>query len=170
MKNNIGVSILAIAVLVMAVAGFVKEPTQFGAFPGPDITNRVEFKSGMAEGGMYTVATSSSTFTLADRDIANSKVISIASVSDAAALALTLPAASAWPSLTEPGTSQSWIIDNLHTEAATTTTITAGVGVDIDGTTANDEVINGGVSGRLECWRLTDGNVRCIVEEMVDAG
>lgn len=142
-----------------------------GGFAGPDISVRTVFESGMSEGG-GTVITATSTqdaATLTDYDMANSKVIVIAA-GDTPALALTLPASTTWPSLNKPYEAQEWVIDNLHTNAATTTTITAGTGVDIDGDTANDDVINGGVSATLMCWRLLTGDIRCQVSEKVDAG
>lgn len=149
-------------------------PTTVGAFPGPDLGQRVVTQSGFAEAGQFSIATTASAMTLKDADLANNAIISLAAMgSGQAALALTLPASTSWPSLNKPGVVQRWIIDATTLTAATTTTITAGVGVDIDGTTANDDVLNGGVSGRLDCWRLGSaegGNIRCIVEEMVDAG
>lgn len=140
-----------------------------GAAAGPDVYNRTVFYDGLASGSNLNVSTSAATYTLTDAELDNAAVITITAEDPAAALALTLPASSTWSSLPK-GVKQSWVIDNLHSTAATTTTVTAGTGVDIDGTTANDDIINGGVSGRLECWRLQNTNIRCIVEEMVDAG
>jgi hypothetical protein len=128
-------------------------------------------QSGLVQGGAFTIATTAAAMTLKDREVANARVISISAMgAGQAALALTTPASTTWTSLPTNGASQTWIIDSNGTAAATTTTITAGTGVDIDGTTANDDVINGDASGRLECWRLPNTNVRCVVEEMVDAG
>lgn len=143
-----------------------------GAVVGPEVLTRMQFKSGLSEGGIFTISTTSSAKTLRDAEIKDVKVISIADtgLSAASALALTLPASTSWPSLERAGDYQAWIVDNVRATAATTTTITAGTGVDIDGTTANDDVINGGVSGLLECWRLANTNVRCVVQELVDAG
>lgn len=167
-----GAVVALVAVLVIGVGrdGANGLPG-LGAVVGPEFVNRIMFTSGMTEGGGYvfTATSTQAAATLTDRDLSNNKVISIATV-DAPALALTLPASSTWTGLSKPYEVQEWIIDNLHTAAATTTTITAGVGVDIDGTGANDDVINGGVSGRLQCWRLLSSDIRCIVEEMVDAG
>jgi len=133
-----------------------------------------QFNRGLVQGGVYNVATSASAMTLRNADIQNVAVISINQSSTTAtfdpALALTLPASSTWTGLEANGDSQTWIIDNNQTAAGTTTTLTAGAGVDIDGTTANDDVLNGGVSGVLTCWRLPTTNIRCIAEEMVDAG
>ena len=141
-----------------------------GEFVGTQSLSHINVGAGMTESGIYTISTTSATWTVNAREIRDVKVIAIGSVTGAAAMTLTLPALSTWQGLERVGDTQSWIIDNLHTTAATTTTVTAGTGVDIDGTTANDDVINGGVSGRLDCWRLPTSDIRCIVEEMVDAG
>ena len=141
-----------------------------GEFVGTQSLSHINVGAGMTESGIYTISTTSATWTVNAREIRDVKVIAIGSVTGAAAMTLTLPALSTWQGLERVGDTQSWIIDNLHTSAATTTTVTAGTGVDIDGTTANDDVINGGVSGRLDCWRLPTSDIRCIVEEMVDAG
>jgi len=162
------------AIAVVLVAGFFvvgsQEQSPLGASAGPDMSNRTAFNAAYYSGGVFSVATTGATHTLTDREIANVSVISIPSSAAGPALTLTTPASTTWTSLPKNGDVQTWVIDNLHTAAATTTTITAGTGVDIDGTTANDDVINGGVSGTLTCWRLPNTDVRCIVEEMVDAG
>lgn len=179
MKDLLGFVLVSVAIVAV---GFMAKPAQvnvetdnLGSFGGPEVPYRLTTKAGFAQGGVFTVSTSSATLTVKDGDLANAATISIVQSSTTAtfdpALTLTLPASTTWPSLDANGTVQSWIVDNNQTGAATTTTIAAGAGVDIDGTTANDDVINGGVSGRLDCWRLpTTGNIRCIVEEMVDAG
>lgn len=144
---------------------------QLGA--GADTSFRQEFQASFVQGGAFNLATTASAATLSDRQISDVSVIFVGPVTGndkSPALTLTLPASTTWPSLTKNGHVQRWIVDNTHTAAATTTTITAGAGVDIDGTTANDDVINGGVAGTLSCWRLPNTDVRCIVEEMVDAG
>lgn len=176
MKDYLAIGIAAIALVISLLGGggeTIREvTTKVGGQPGPDVTTRTTFQSGMAEGGetLVTATSTQAAATLTDRDMSNSKVISITAL-DAPALVLNLPASSTWTGLDKPGVAQEWIIDNKHTNAATTTTITAGAGVDIDGTGANDDVINGGVAGRLICWRLsTTFDIRCIVEEFVDAG
>lgn len=178
--NNVISTIIAISLLALTLMVgygiFVQDKQENnqvsvgGEFVGTESLSHIRIGAGMTEAGIYTISTTSATWTLNPREIRDVKVVAIASVSGAAAMTLTLPASSTWQGLEKTGDMQSWIIDNLHTSAATTTTITAGTGVDIDGTTANDDVLNGGVSGRLDCWRLPTSDIRCIVEEMVDAG
>lgn len=165
--------VLGFVALVLAGVAFsrpAQEIIKSGAVSGPGHSQRQEFWQSFSQGGIATISTTSATYTLKDSEMSDSAVISIASLPTSAALTLTLPASSTWSSLAPNGTSQKWIVDNLHTAAATTSTITAGTGVDLDGPTTNDDVLNGGVSGLLECWRLPNSDVRCIIEEMVDAG
>jgi len=186
MIKELGMTAVAVALVAVAMLQIGKPPvnvqvvskdgeavvyegSNVGTIVGPEVSDHMFFNAGMAEGGVFTIATTGATLTLRDGDIREAKVISISALSTSSALALTLPASSSWPSLPKNGTAQEWIIDNLQA-AATTTTITAGAGVDIDGTGANDDVINGDASGILNCWRLPSSNVRCIVQEMVDAG
>lgn len=180
--NNIISTIIATSLLTLTlIVGygiFVQENQEDpknqvsvgGEFVGTESLSHIRIGAGMTEAGIYTVSTTSAAWTLNAREIRDVKVIAIADTAGSAALALTLPASSTWQGLEKVGDTQSWVIDNLHSNAATTTTVTAGTGVDIDGTTANDDVLNGGVSGRLDCWRLPTSDIRCIVEEMVDAG
>lgn len=180
MKDLLGFVLVAVAIVSV---GFMAKPAQvnvktesLGAFPGNEISSRVTTYGGFSEGGQFKIATTASAMTLRDNDLATNKVIYLTAMgSGQPALALSLPASTTWPSLAKPGVAQSWIIDATDVgTAGTTTTITAGAGVDIDGITANDDVINGGVSGMLTCWRLDateeNGNIRCSVRELVDAG
>lgn len=131
----------------------------------------VRVDEGLIEGGGVVISTTSATYTLTQAEMQDVKVIVIASTALGEAITLTLPATSTMTTMIPNAyDTQEWIIDNLHTSAATTSTFAAGTGIDIDGTGANDDVINGGVSGRLVCTRLLTTDVRCIIEEFVDAG
>lgn len=180
MKELLGFVLVSVAIVV---TGFFAAPAQvnvdngnLGAFSGNEITTRLSTYSGFSQGGAFTIATTASAMTLKDADLAKNATIFVTAMgAGQSALALSLPASTTWPSLDKPGVVQSWIIDATDVgTAATTTTITAGAGVDIDGITANDDIINGGVAGELRCWRLSateeGGNIRCSVRELVDAG
>ena len=126
--------------------------------------------AGFVEGGQLTISTTSATYTLTQAEMQDVKVISLADT-EAPTQTFTLPATSTMTTMIpNAGDAQSWIIDNLHTAAATTSTFAAGTGIDIDGLGANDDVLNGGVSGMLVCWRLVSTDVRCSIREHVDAG
>lgn len=168
MNKAVVAGVVVVAVLLVGFFVTRQEPVQIASSGAGDTqTSRQFFQSGLVEGGVYSVSTTSATLTLNSRSLAGAKIITIENT-NSPAQTFTLPASTTFP--LAKGESQMWIVDNIHSAAATTSTFTAGTGVDLDGTTANDDVINGGVSGTLRCWRLADTNVRCIVEEMVDAG
>lgn len=175
--------VISVIALVVAVGGVVFRGTTetivrevsdaVGASGTGQVTTSLQtFRAGLVQGGVYATTTTASSFTLPARAISEASVINIGSSTVMSPVQIvTLPASTTWQGLDQKGDSQTWIIDNLYGAAATTTTITAGTGVDIDGDTANDDVINGGVSGLMTCWRLERaGNIRCHVSESVDAG
>jgi hypothetical protein len=85
----------------------------------------------------------------------------------AAAITITLPATSTMTTLLpNTGDFREWIYQG-YTAAATTTTFTAGAGIDLIGVTSNDDVIDGDEYARLSCTRMTDTDVTCIVSELV---
>jgi hypothetical protein len=180
MNKTLVISVIALVVALGAVA-FPRTVTNtiervsdaVGASgTGQNTTSLQTFSAGLVQGGVYSTTTTASSFTLPARAISEASVINIGGTSvNSPVQTVLLPASTTWQGLDQKGDSQTWIIDNLYGAAATTTTITAGTGVDIDGDTANDDVINGGVSGLMTCWRIErGGNIRCHVSESVDAG
>jgi hypothetical protein len=171
---------VAVVALIVAVGSLVfpkttervVETVTLGASGSGQNTGSLQtFSGGLVQGGVYATTTTASSFTLPARAISDATIIRIGtSTVNSPVQTVTTPASTTWQGLDQIGDSKVWIIDNLYGAAATTTTITAGTGVDLDGVTANDDVINGGVSGRMECWRLQTRDIRCIVNEYVDAG
>jgi hypothetical protein len=175
---------LTVAVVVIAISGLffpkgkpVVEQT-LGAFSGPDIYDDVRFqgKTSTEEltqgGGVLNISTTSSTYTLTQAELANANVIEIEAIAAAgqAALALTLPATSTLTTLLpKVGNLREWIIEDNHTAAATTTTITAGTGIDLIAYTTNDDVIDGGEFSQLTCWRKENSDVGCFTTEILAA-
>lgn len=172
MNKTLAVALVALALAVVAfafprTAERVVETVTLGASSGTEHSQTETFQSGLVAGGSLVISTTTSVVLKAS-EMDKASVIAFPTTASPV-INVTLPASTTFP-LLKVGDSRIWVIDNQHTAAATTTTIVAGTGVDIDGTTANDDVINGGVSGVLRCWRLANTDVRCIVEEMVDAG
>lgn len=119
---------------------------------------------------MVTVATTSATYTLTEQELNSGNVIYIQASTTAAALSLTLPATSTLTTiLPRSGDARKWYIENAHTSAATTTTILAGTGIELQGDGTGSDVINGGVWGAMECYREPTTNITCVVHEYVAA-
>jgi len=85
----------------------------------------------------------------------------------AAAITITLPATSTMTTLIpNVGDKKSWLYQG-YTVAATTTTWTAGTGMDLIGYTTDDDVIDGNEYAEIKCTRMTDTDVTCIVSELL---
>lgn len=121
-------------------------------------------------GGISTISTTSATYTMTAAELAAGNIISIANTAGSEALALTLPASSTWTTIIpNAGDSREWWIQNLHDAAATTTTITTGAGIELQGDATGDDIINGGVWGALKCFRQASTDIVCHVVEYVAA-
>ena len=120
-------------------------------------------------GGIITVSTTSAAYTLTQTELESGNVISIADTG-VAALTLTLPATSTMTTLiSTAGDSREWFIENLHTAAATTTTVATGAGIELQAIANTDDVIDGAGWGKLKCYRQASTDVVCIVNEFVAA-
>jgi len=172
-------NITLVALLGVALIGFLAlysaKPTQtviektVGAVAGSDFTNRVSFLDGFEWGGKYaTVATTSATYTLSANQY-KSGLIEVTSVTGAAALTLSLPASTTDAYPRQVGMRTSTIIKNSHTAAATTTTIAAGTGIDLQENDGQNVVIGINNYAVVDCVRLVTTDVACIINETIPA-
>lgn len=170
------IALIIVAVLVtVGVVSVVNTNRNLGSGSGQDHYSYETFLAGanivgLNTGGVVTVATTSATYTLTYQEMSVGNTISITDTANSAALALTLPTgANLRKLLPATGESRTWNIQNLHSAAATTTTITTNTNVQLEGLTANDDIINGAVTGRLTCWNINGTDVACQVMEFVSA-
>ena len=132
-----------------------------------DVTGETRVQGFTQGGGILNIATTGAAITLTEAQMLTSNVIEITADGDAVALALTLPATSTMTTLlSTAGDFREWTIDNQHL-AATTTTVTAGTGIDLIGVTTDDDVIDGQEVSRLTCWRKENTDVYCITSELL---
>lgn len=123
-----------------------------------------EFTQG---GGVLAVSTSSATYTLTQAQMSTSNVIAFTPLGDNATL--TLPATSTMTTLlASAGDSRTWVIENGAT-AATTTTIAAGTGMDLQEPDGQNVVIGQNNYAWLTCFRESSTNVVCSVDETIPA-
>lgn len=171
---------LAIAAIVLAGGYFLimgKDAPMAGA-PVTSTTQAVQKAVGFIVGaygqgsnlGILRINQTGATRTLTAQEMADYAAIVVDSTSTGAALTLTLPATSTMTALLPvAGTSRSWMIENNHSAAATTTTIAAGTGIDLQGDTSGDDIINASAFGWLTCVRDYDTDVVCRISETVAA-
>lgn len=113
-----------------------------------------------ANGGAYT---------LTQAELAHCSVLKFAAGgAGQEVIQLTTPATSTLTTLlANAGDMRTWIYDASALAAATTTTWTAGTGINQIAYTTNDDVIDGLEYSQLTCWREADTDVSCIVSELV---
>ena len=119
---------------------------------------------------MLRINQTGATRTLTQTEMINSSEIVVDSTATGAAVTLTLPATSTMTDLLKTqGKSRKWVIINNHTGAATTTTVAAGTGIDLQGPTTGDDVIASLGVGILTCWRAYTTDVMCTITKNVPA-
>lgn len=169
---------LVIVGLVGAVLPVNKEGEtiveQLGAFSGPDISSYLKV-AGWVEtgGGRISIDPVDGTYTLTAADMDDVNIITHPASSTQAALTLTLPASTTFPIGTNPGAERDWIIENPFTAAATTTTIAAGTGIDLQEPDGQNVVIGINNYAYLKCIRGADSgaprDIVCRVDETIPA-
>lgn len=123
-------------------------------------------------GGQCTITDANGgTYTLTQAELSSCNYLYItASGQGQEVIALTLPATSTMTTLlANVGDTREWLIDASDLAAATTTTITAGTGIDMIAVTNAEDVIDGAEYSELRCWRKSDTDVACITSELVDS-
>lgn len=125
------------------------------------------------QGGGCTTLTDANggTYTLTEAQLLASNCFEFAAGgAGQATIALTLPATSTMTTLlASSGDFREWVYDASALAAATTTTVTAGTGIDLIAVTTNDDVIDGAEYARISCWRKADTDVACITSELLNA-
>ena len=131
----------------------------------------VSVPGGLTQGGGITNLTDANggTYTLTQAELSASSVLKFAAGgAGQAVIALTLPATSTLTTLLpNAGDFRTWVYDASALASATTTTWTAGTGIDLIAYTTNDDVIDGAEFSQLTCWRQADTDVSCIVSELL---
>lgn len=164
--------VIAVAALGLALFGgktpVIKNP--LGAQAGPDVYTYWNVHGWFSEGGLSTTVTPvTSTVTLTAAQLESAKIITFAASSTQAALTVTLPASTTFPLAREAGAYRTWVIDNPFTAAATTTTIAATTGVDLQEPDGQNVVIGIDNYAWLTCFRLANTDIGCRVDETIPA-
>lgn len=121
-------------------------------------------------GGVNEVTPTSAAVTLTEADLLNYNVITFTASTTQAALTATLPATSTMTSLLpNAGDYRTWVIENPFTAAATTTTIGAGTGIDLQEPDGQNVVIGINNYAWLTCFREASTDVVCRVDESIPA-
>lgn len=126
---------------------------------------------GLTEGGgTVTITPTSDSVTLTQANLLAGNVITFTASTTMPALTVTLPATSTMTTLlASSGDTRSWMIENPFTGSATTTTIAAGTGIDLQEPDGQNVVIGINNYAWLTCFREASTDVVCRVDETIPA-
>jgi len=145
------------------------EPT-VGAITGPDVYSYMNVYGAFQQGGCETTVTpTSGAVTIAASEMRDCNIITFTASSTQAALTATLPATTTFPLGENAGAYRSWMIENPFTAAATTTTIAAGTGVDLQEPDGQNVVIGINNYAWLTCVRESSSDIVCRIDESIPA-
>lgn len=173
MTKNLVITIVgilgAIVIGLVLFGGVTKNEVSVGATPGTDFYDLVFFRGGLTDGGgVYATTTTVATETLSANVLRKNKVIRFLGSATAAAMTATLPASTTFP-LDKAGDYRTWVIENGYTAAATTTTIAAGDGVDLQEPDGQNVVIGINNYAFLTCFKEASSDIVCSVDETIPA-
>lgn len=153
-----------------ALSNFARSVDQkLGASAGPEFTDDVFLNGGATYGQGCFATTTSGTLTAGDLKN-NSCLVASAAGAGQAVIAWTLPASTTLGAIIpKAGNCRDWVIDTNALVAATTTTITAGTGIDVVGIDTNADVIAGDEFAKLTLCRQSGENITAYVDEYVHA-
>jgi len=173
MKETILSAVVALIVAVGTVAVFAPSTTNgpsVGGIASPDVYSYMNVKGAFSQGGgLTTVTPTAATVTLTAAQMRDANVITFTASTTMPALTATLPASSTFPIGAEAGSYRDWVIENPFTGAATTTTLAAGTGIDLQEPDGQNVVIGSTNFAWLTCFREVDTNIVCKVDETIPA-
>jgi len=175
--NKLTIITLAIAIIGVLIGGVALTKggstiieRQLGAVASPDIFTYLNVHGAFYQGGgTKTVTPTSGTVTLTAANMRDTNVITFTASTTQAALTATLPASTTFPLASEAGSYRTWVIENPFTAAATTTTIAAGTGIDLQEPDGQNVVIGINNYAWLTCFREASTDIVCSVDETIPA-
>lgn len=157
---------------MLSAVALMKAPQapNLGAIPGNEVFGPFSVYGPFLQGGgTVTVTPVTATVTLTAGQMQSANVITFAASTTQAALTATLPASTTFPLPKDAGSYRTWVIENPFTAAATTTTIAAGTGVDLQEPDGQNVVIGINNYAWLTCFRERSSDVVCSVDEHIPA-
>lgn len=182
--KDIFFGVAVVAILGVAIFGITKDPVvvnvtsedgvtrveNVGAVSSPDVYSYMNVHGWFAQGGgSNSIDPVDGTYSLTFSDMNDYNWITFDASTTQAALTVTLPATTSFPLANEAGAYRSWVIENPFTAAATTTTVAAGTGVDLQEPDGQNVVIGINNFAWLTCVRQPNTDVSCRVDESIPA-
>ena len=164
------VAVLALLVGAFGVVSPAAKEQVLGALSSPNVQSYLNVYGAFSQGGgSKEVAPVASAYTLTFDDLNANNVITFVASTTMPALTLNLPATTTFPLAQNSGSYRSWVIENPFLGAATTTTIAAGTGVDLQEPDGQNVVVGINNYAWLTCFRLVNSDISCRVDETIPA-
>lgn len=183
--KELSVYALAAAVLIVGVLGYAKDPVSVqvvsqegktqvvettGAVSGPDYYNDLRVYGYLqTAGGVSTMSPVTSAYTITAADMNTANYLTFVASTTMPALTATLPASTTFPLGKDAGSVRSWVLENPFTAAATTTTVAAGTGIDLQEPDGQNVVIGINNYAVLTAVRQSNGDIVVLVDEVIPA-
>jgi hypothetical protein len=175
--NNKYFLVTVAVLIIIAIGGYLfPQATStvtktLGVAAGPFHTEHQTFSIGSTEGGaVWATTTLAATHTFDAATLDKYRVLRFLGASKAAAITATLPATSTMSSIIpKAGDTRTWIIENGYGAAATTTTIAAGTGIDLQEPDGQNVVIGINNYAFLTCFREASSDIVCKIDETIPA-
>lgn len=162
-------ALIAVGIIQVMPTKVVTE-TIVGAISNPDIQGYLNVHGKFEQGGKVTTATpTSATYTFTFADMSESSILTFVASTTMPALTATLPATTTFPLSGEAGARRTWLLVNPFTAAATTTTVAAGTGVDLQEPDGQNVVIGITNYAWITCHRLLSTDITCNIDETIPA-
>lgn len=175
MKNYFvmaGISVaVALLVLMFVPTKITNLVPALGAVSSPEVQTYMNVHGWFSQGGGVSTVlqTAEGAHTLTFAEMSEANIITFTASSTQGAMTLTLPATTTFPISQNAGAYRSWVIENPFTAAATTTTIAAGTGVDLQEPDGQNVVIGINNYAFLTCFREKSSDIVCRVDETIPA-
>jgi hypothetical protein len=157
---------------VTGTSAFTGATSFSGALTVPALTasGEVAVQGFTQGGGEVELTPTSGSLTLTEANLLAGNVISFVASSTMPAFTVTLPATSTMTTLLpSTGDMRSWVLENPFTAAATTTTIAAGTGIDLQENDGQNVVIGINNYAWITCFREASTDVVCSINESIPA-
>jgi len=169
-KNLIVAGVVALLVSGGALLTLAPKDSPLAGIASPEVLTYLRVHGAFTQGGgVSQVAQVAATHTLTGSEMADFNVITFTASSTQAAFTATLPASTTFPLSEKVGSYRTWIIENPFTAAATTTTIAAGSGIDLQEPDGQNVVIGINNYAFLNCFRELSSDIVCSVDETIPA-
>lgn len=158
-----GVTAVVVVALLMVTGAFKGE--SLGGVPG---VNMLPSPVTPYSGNVYATTTTGTASILQTADLADATVVRVSPSGFVSNVTISLGASTTFPGIPYPGDHRQFVIENAAS-TATTTTIAAGAGIDLQEPDGQNVVIGQNNYAFVWCFREASTDIVCSIDETIPA-